>query len=307
MLNFMKKGITIKTAFREFCLRYPYFSLEHSIEYFSILGGIEDQEVELDYFETIFEMLETHFVENFESAVSWVSPSYLLSSPYREILSAVARGDAKYHKVVRKSKLSQPVGEEIIQSLVDLGILRREYSRETPLKSHPKHKLKKEYRGYKIEDKLRFIHPFLRFWFAFVSPYTEDLESKKSEAFLANFRQHYERLRSLVYEQLCDALLTQYYAKTTPLLSSGSYWNIHSEFDILAVTSKNTLILGECKYTDRHVCKKELTKLKAKALQSDMLVDCYVLFSKSGFSNELLALKQKDVLLFDLESLRVLL
>ena len=57
----------------------------------------------------------------------------------------------------------------------------------------------------------------------------------------------------------------------------------HSEFDILAVTESKTVILGECKYKDRKVCKNELTKLKAKALESGLKVDVFALFSKSGF------------------------
>jgi hypothetical protein len=55
------------------------------------------------------------------------------------------------------------------------------------------------------------------------------------------------------------------------------------------------------------VCKSELTKLKAKAEQSGSMVDTYALFSKSGFSNELLALREEGLLLFDLDDLRQLL
>ncbi|HIQ28621.1 MAG TPA: hypothetical protein EYH42_09005, partial [Sulfurovum sp.] len=118
--------------------------------------------------------------------------------------------------------------------------------------------------------------------------------------------QHYERLRSLVYEQLCDDLLLYYYKNKEPILSSGSYWNVYSEFDILAVTKSKKIILGECKYKDRTVCKNELTKLKQKAAESGIKVDVYALFSKSGFSKELLGMQDEHLLLFDLDDLKVL-
>lgn len=279
--------------------------LEQAVEYFSILGGI-GKNIELDYFDDVFSMVESNFIQNFSKFQSLVSPSYLLESPYREILIAVARGDGKRYSVLRKAKLSETLGEEIVQELVNLKVLKVEASRESPLRMHPKHKLKKEQRSYRVQDKLRFVQPFMRFWFGFVIYYKKDLLLGQGDAFLENFEKHYERLRSLVYEQLCDALLTQHYEDKNPLISRGSFWNIHSEFDILAVTKDKKIILGECKYKDRKVCKNELTKLKAKALESGIKVAVYALFSKSGFSNELLQTQDETLLLFDLNDLEVL-
>ena len=276
------------------------------MEYFSILGGIGES-IELDYYDDVFSMVKSNFVDDFISYQNLVLPSYLLETPYRELLVAVARGDGKLYSVLRKSKLSEGVGERIVEELVSLNILKIEYSRESPLKRHPKHKLKKEQRSYRIQDKLRFIHPFMRFWFGFVTYYKNELLIGKGDRFLENFEKHYERLRSLVYEQLSNDLLIKYYDDKEPIISSGSYWNIYSEFDILAVTQNKKIILGECKYKDRTVCKNELTKLKQKAAESGIKVDVYALFSKSGFSKELLGMKSEQLLLFDLNDLKVLL
>ncbi|KYJ87496.1 DUF234 domain-containing protein [Sulfurovum riftiae] len=282
-------------------------TLEQSIEYFSILGGMEES-IDLDFFEDLFSMVKSNFVDHFSTFQSLVSPSYLLETPYREILSAVARGDGKFYSVLRKARLSEGAGEEIIKELVSSGILYIEPTREQPLRIHPKHKLKKELRSYRIQDKLRFCKPFMRFWFGFVTYYRKDLLQGNGTLFLENFESHYERLRSLVYEQLCNDMLWQYYsASTTPLLSNGSYWDQHSEFDLLAVTADKKLILGECKYKERKVCKNELSKLKAKAEKSSIAADIYVLFSKNGFSNELLQMQDEKLLLFDLNDLKILL
>jgi len=263
--------------------------------------------IELDYFDDVFSMVESNFVDNFTKFQTLVAPSYLLETPYRELLVAVARGDGKLYSVLRKAKLSESAGEKIVDELISLDILKVEYSRESPLRSHPKHKLPKEQRAYRIQDKLRFTQPYMRFWFGFVTYYRKELVLGGGEKFLENFEQHYERLRSLVYEQLCDDLLISYYEKKDAIISSGSYWNIYSEFDILAVTKSKKIILGECKYKDRTVCKNELTKLKQKAAESGIKVDTYALFSKSGFSKELLGMQDEKLLLFDLNDLKVLL
>ena len=59
---------------------------------------------------------------------------------------------------------------------------------------------------------------------------------------LENFEKHYDRLRSLVYEQLCDTLLIEHYTDKKSIVGSGSYWNIHSEFDILAVSKDKKIV-----------------------------------------------------------------
>jgi hypothetical protein len=300
------KRDSIKTAFKSFYHHFSYLDLEQTIEYFSILGGI-DNEIELDFYDDIFSMVESNFVTDFFKYQILVSPSYLLETPYRELLMAIARGDGKYYSVLRKSRLSEGVGERIIDELVSLNILRVEYSRETPLRTHPKHKLPKEQRAYKIQDKLRFTQPFMRFWFGFVTYYRKELVLGAGSKFLENFEKHYKRLLSLVYEQLCNDLLIEYYKNKDSIQTSGSYWNIYSEFDILATTKNKKVILGECKYKDRTVCKNELTKLKQKAAESGIKVDVYALFSKSGFSKELLGMRDEKLLLFDLNDLEVLL
>lgn len=264
-------------------------------------------EVELDFFDDVFSMTKTQFVDNFTTYQNLVSPSYILESPYREVLMAVARGDGKIYSVLRKSKLSETAGQKIVDELVAIDILKVEYSRESPLRTHPKYKLPKDQRAYRIQDKLRFTKPYMRFWFGFVTYFREDLARGKGEKFLENFTQHYERLRSLVYEQLSNDLLLEYYKDKESIISSGSYWDIYNEFDILAVTQDKKIILGECKYKERKVCKNELTKLKMKAAESGIKVDTYALFSKSGFSNELLSMKDEKLLLFDLNDLKKLL
>ncbi len=279
--------------------------LEQTVEYFSILGGI-GKNIELDYFEDVFSMVSSNFVKDFNKFQALISPSYLIESPYREILTAVARGDGKLYSVLRKAKLSEAIGEHIVQDLVSLNVLRIESSREAPLRIHAKHKLPKELRAYRIQDKLRFIQPFMRFWFGFVTYYRNDLALGKGEKFLENFMKHYERLRSLIYEQLCNDLLLKYYEDKESIISSGSYWNVYSEFDIFLTTKSKKIILGECKYKDRTVCKNELTKLKQKADESGIKVDVYAIFSKSGFSKELLSMKSQTLLLFDLDDLKCL-
>jgi len=248
--------------------------------------------------------MDTQFVQNFGSMQSLISPAYLCESPYREILIAVARGDGKLSNVFRRSHMGEGLGGEMISELVELGILHIEQSRQAPLRIHPKHTIKKQLRGYRIQHKVRFVKPFYRFWFGFVEPFRSSLSRGDGSRFVENFAQHRDRAVSLVFEQLSNILLQQKYQAKDPLVSMGGFWDHHSEFDLLSITRSGKIILGECKYTSRSVCKNELKKLKEKATISGLRVDYFVLLSKNGFSKELLSTRDKSLLLFDMSEFR---
>ncbi len=274
------------------------------MELFSVFGGIEES-IELDFFDDLESIIRFNFVDKYKDFSLLISPSYLLEEPYRMLLIAIARGDGRLSNVYRKARVGDTLGMSIVNELIELGVVELEESREAPLKKYPNQKLERSLRSYKIEAKIRFKEPFYRFWFGFVEPYNIDLSQKKSGRFFENFQQHFSRLNSLVFEQLSNELLNHHY--DNQLQSMGSYWDKNSEFDILAATKNGKKIVGECKYKNRRVCKSELSKLKLKAETSGLKVDTFALFSKSGFSNELLNSSDEDLLLFELKDFRELL
>ena len=86
----------------------------------------------------------------------------------------------------------------------------------------------------------------------------------------------------------------------------GRYWDSKDEIDIVALDPEGkNLILGECKYWTEPVGVSVLRNLEAKtdsiAWERDKRKVWYVLFSASGFTDELKALAQsrEDLLLCD--------
>ena len=283
---------------KKFFNYFGYLELDQAIEFFSIFGGIEEF-LELDFFDDLESIIRFNFVDKYNELSYLISPSYLLQEPYRNILISTARGDGRLSNIFRKARVGDTLGMAILEELMALDIIKLEQSREAPLKKYPNQKLQRSLRSYKIEAKVRFKTPFYRFWFGFVEPYAKDLSQKRSQEFFENFEKHFSRLSSLVFEQLSNQLLNLYY--NNQLKSMGSYWDKNSEFDILAKTKSGEIILGECKYKNRKVCKNELSKLKQKAEISGIKVNTYTLFSKNGFSNELIHGNNENLLLFELK------
>lgn len=258
------------------------------------------------FFDELDDMVLDLVSSKFDYLQSYISPSYLLDRPYRDILMATAQGDGKLLNISKRSKQSESLCNEIILQLVELDILQIENSRENPLRLHPKQKIKKSLRSYRIQAKVRFKIPFFRFWFGFVEPYRDRLLREDTLGFADNYHHHHDRCMSLVFEQLSDDLLEFYFKDKDSVISRGSFWDYHSEFDILSITKSGNIILGECKYKGRRVCKNELNKLKDKAINSGITVDIYALFSKDGFSNELKQTKAENLLLFDMSDFKKL-
>ena len=290
----------IVSLFRAFHRAFPFLEIDPLIEYFAFFGGVEDRMV-LDPFGGLEANIEAQIFEDFGKALTWITPSYLMDDPYCKLLIAVARGDGKLLNIFRRAGLSETVGGSLLHELESLGILRIEASREPPIRRHKHQPLPKELRGYRIQSKARFVRPFHRFWFGFVAPYARELERGEHRHFWENYRLHRDRALSLIFEHLSNALIEQTFALSDPIISYGSWWDRKSEYDVLAITEGGRVLLGECKYKGRKITKGELTKLQEKAMQTGLRVDAFVLFSRNGFSKELLGMAGEGLMLFGIE------
>jgi uncharacterized protein len=110
---------------------------------------------------------------------------------------------------------------------------------------------------------------------------------------------------SLVFEELSEVLLN-YHLRDTQIISSGSYWDANLEIDILTLTDNGKTYVGECKWTNHQINKKELHKLKEKCEKLEIEPTQIVFFSKRGFSKELISMQAKDLALYNAEDFSAL-
>ncbi len=234
-------------------------------------------------------------------------PFFIFSDPFRKFLIKLAKSDGRLYSTLNKVGIGTSFGNEIVEELINSDIIYIVNSRENPLKSYAKQLIKKEYRSYTIEPKIYFKKPFYRFWFMFIEPYRDKQNGIDINRVLDSFKLNSYKLSSLVFEQLSIELLKDEFKSSDTLVEVASYWDRFSEFDIYSKTKSNRYILGECKYKNRPITKAELLKLKIKANNSNLKVDRFALFSKSGFSSELYKISDNNLLLFELKDFKKLL
>jgi uncharacterized protein len=280
--------------------------MEQCIELFAIFGGYTTP---IDTDASIETLLVQHILDQFElHREHFLSP--LQDNPlYLNILHAVAIGDRRQGSALRRARIGKERGNEAFEFLRACGYLKLERSREIPLvRAHPKQRFKKEIEHHKISHKFRFSSPFLRFWFAFVEPFAESIRKGEYERFFHHFNEQFNAFVGFTFEELCDLYIRDMLAQRfeADILDSGSYWNREVEIDLFIETMEGEIWVGECKWTNHKVNKKEFHKLEEKCAKLLISPDKILLFTKRGFSNELSALKDKRLYCFNAEDLEVL-
>ena len=217
---------------------------------------------------------------------------------YFSIIKAIAAGNHKLSAISAALEIKATSLTKYLKTLIDLDILER----EVPITEDNPEKSKKGL--YKIKDN------YLRFWFAFVYPNMSFIESGHSRIVMNKIRKSLVPNHiAFVYEDVCKERMWELNANDVwpfNFTKLGRYWDSNTEIDIVALDPEGkNLILGECKYWQEPVGVNVLRDLETKtdsvAWERNNRKVWYVLFSASGFTDELTALAatREDILLCD--------
>jgi len=280
--------------------------MEQCIDLFAIFGGLD---VAIDADENVETLIIKHVLEPFEEHRSRIFEPLGSNPLYGKLLHAISTGDRRLDSAYRRARIGKERGHDAFMFLRSIGYLHIEHSREVPpLKIHPKQRFKKEVERHRISHKFRFQSPFLRFWFAFIEPFAKSVRERNYTPALDYFHLHYNECVGFIFEELCDLFICEIVSDRfhTSVLESGSYWDREVEIDLLCETMNGETWIGECKWTNHKLNKKELHRLEEKCLKLSLIPDKIFLFTKRGFSNELSTLKDPRLNLFTAEEMESL-
>ncbi|MCH9740831.1 MAG: DUF234 domain-containing protein [Epsilonproteobacteria bacterium] len=284
----MSKHPTLLQQFRSFCFQNNATHLETAIEYFAVFGGMGWR---VDMSKPLDELIEEKVLKNYRYIHADITTITQSNPIHHKLLSALATGDRREHSAFKKARVKREEGEDSIDFLIEKGILVLDKSVEQPMDNYEK-----------VSDKALFIQPFMRFWFAAISPYYKGIKEGDYSEFKKQWSHIKQEFSHLIYQQLVMPLL-QKNAIDDPIVEIGSYWDEHVEIDILAKTKSGKQIVGSCKHSKNKANKSELTKLKESVEKAELNVDTYVVYSKNKFSQELKKEKGATVKLFSLNSI----
>lgn len=287
----MSKYPPLLQQFRSFCFQNKPKNIEEAIEYFAVFGGMGWN---VDMSKPLETIIEEKVLKNYRYIHGDITKITQSNKLHHALLTGLATGDRREHSAFKKAKVSRPEGEESIDFLVDNDLLDRDKPQAKPLDE------KEE-----VSDKLLFTLPFMRFWFASVSPYYKGIKEGDYKEFKEALANREQGFSDFIYERLVMELVKQSF-KDDPIQKIGSYWDSDNNIDILAKTKSGKVIAGAWKFSKSKAKKSELTKLKETCEKTDLKADIFVIFSKSGFSNELKNEKGESLRLFALKNLNSL-
>ncbi|WP_139470715.1 DUF234 domain-containing protein [Campylobacter armoricus] len=271
--------------FRDFSKLNKSFNIKELFDFYSVFDGF-DFDFKLDLYDNI---LNVFILRAFD-----ILNSLGLEENALKALCILSKNNRKRYSINKSIPHFQALG--LINKLLEKNILILEKSQEKPIVKNKRQKIKKELRTYNIQDKLIFANQGLRFYFYFIYPNLNLIVEKKYNEILETIKNNLENYQSFAFELLCKEFL----AKKLKVEQVYSFWNYYCEID-LYYQKDNFCVLGEAKFKERKVCKNILNILKNKAKQLKIQPNLYVLFSKSGFSKELIAKKEHNLLLYTLD------
>jgi hypothetical protein len=288
----MSKHPSLLAQFRSFCYQNKVTDFEKAVEYFAVFGGMGWS---VDMTKPLDKLIVNKVLNNYRYIHGDLTKITHSKPTYHAMLTAIATGDRREHSAFKKVNVGREEGEEVIDFLIKDGFLKFDRSVEKPVN---------EADG--ISDKLLFITPFMRFWFAVVSPTYKGIKEGDYKEVTTRWAGMKSEFTALIYQQLVLELiqlsLKEEY-EGDAIESIGSYYDKNVEIDILAKRKSGTMLAGTCKYGKQKMNKSELTKLKANCAKAELDVETFVLFSKNKFSSELKKEKDAHVKLFSLRHL----
>ena len=268
--------------------------MEVAVKYFIVFGGLN---IKIDTTKPILELIEKHILNeytNLRYEINTISGGYKVD---HAILTGIAQGDIKTTTSFKRAFVSFEEGMKCVDKLIDRGMIEMESSQ---------HFIVNKRGDDKVARKLLFTAPFLRFWFAFVSPIYKGIKDKDYKEFYTLFENKEAEFGNFIFEELAMELLIDLF-KEDPLKNFGKYWDEKINIDLLAKTTSGKILVGSCKYINSKIKKNELNNLKEDASSINLNPDIFVIFSKNGFSNELKTQKSDSIKLFTPKSFKLLL
>jgi len=291
----LSQSQTLQEQFQIFCKEHKPKKLDDAIEKFAIFGGVGWGEI--DCSKDSYSLIRKLILDDYSYIRNDVNDITSGAPLYHALLTAIAMGDGKTHASYKRAKLEKSIGDKAVQELVERGIIYVE---------KPKNEFTSWEQKENIDNKLYFTTPFLRFWFAFVSPLFKGIRDKNYEEVKKRWLNRSAEFPLLPFTQLSQQLIKKDFAKKDEILTISSYWDTQREFDIYAKTKSGKIIVGSTKYTNSKIKKSELKRLQTLAEEANINADIFVIVAKKGFSSELKSLKGESLKLYTLKNFKEL-
>lgn len=221
------------------------FNIEEQIAYFSFLGGIPRYLKAMNPKKSIFENINTKFLNKFSSLYQEIN--FLIREELREpstyyaILGAIANGANKIRDIAKITQLDKTKINVYIKNLIQLNILCKKIPLLLPGEKINQHR-----------SLYLFKEPFFKFYFRFIIPNLSLLENNKTHEVLN--KQIIPYINNYIeedFQQIAIEYLKKMNGSNTlphPYQQIGDTWNDKVKIPIFGFTNDNWILAGKSFY-----------------------------------------------------------
>ncbi len=283
----MSKHPTLLQHFRSFAYQNNISNFDVALEYFTVFGGTG---WDVNTSKSVEELIEKKILNNYEDIHKSIT-RYTHNNPvYHKLLSLVANGFEHELDTFKKAKIGVDKGEEAMDYLEKKSLVKFDFSVEKPLN-----------KSDRKSDRVVFRLPFMRFWFAMISPNYKSIANSDYK----EFQQEWDKIKGNFSILLSNLLLIELVKKEftekfadDPIKSIGVYYDKHIYIDILAKRESGKMLAGAFKYSTKPAQTNMLETLIKKCEKTELNIEDYILFSKNGFSSNLEQMDDSEITLY---------
>lgn len=269
------------------------FSTEEQAVLYGVTGGIPEYLSRIRSNQSMDDNIKKLFFD--ESGRLFDEPGNLLKqelqdpSSYHSIITAIAGGASRLNEIATKTGLASSGCSAQIQSLITLGIIKK----ETPLTE-----------GIKSRKTLYTLEDFMfLFWYRFVRPNLSGIMRGIGETiYEVSVKPQISHFMGYIFEEICKQYLYLpqiYMTLPFPAGEFARWWGNNpkkkrqEEIDLMAENGLEA-IFGECKWRNELADVDILETLQERSGLFHYQKQSYMIFSKTGFTEKLKLREQEE-------------
>ncbi|MFB6089294.1 MAG: ATP-binding protein [Candidatus Aenigmatarchaeota archaeon] len=275
-------------------------SFEDQIKFFAVFGGVPFYLEKVNVEENLMENIREKIFR--ETEVLYEEPNILLREEFRKpnryssILESIASGRTTPKAISDDTDIPPQSVPKYLNELERIRLVKHE---------KPVTERNKKSRGgiYQISDNL------FDFWFTFVFPNLSDVKESPEEFLEGHVSPQMSEYVGKKFEEICREVV--HLSPDLDYSQIGRWWYKEDEIDLVGLNgSDDGIIFSECKWKAEKIGRGVLSALEEKVdrvkWRNNQREEKYALFSKSGFTEDLIKLEREreDLKLFTLEDMK---
>lgn len=275
---------------------FPGADFESALKAFSVAGGMPAYVLRIAGYSSLIRAVKEEIFTREKMLFEEIE--FILKEELREprnyfsVLKAIGCDCTKVSEIINETGIEKSALHNYLFVLEDLHFI------EKQIPVTEKNAAVSRRGRYYLKDQ------FFKFWFNYCLPFMEELELGNKAASLKAFKDSFGHIVAQNYEFAAREILRKYQDKVFGFHKIGRWWDKNEEIDIVALNEQtNVILFGEVKWSNKKVGTNIYVDLKRKAQKVEWRMgnreERFCLFSKSGFTPDMLKLARKEkVLLF---------